>query len=237
MATRAERRQARLPPPLIPAFLWRWIPALLLVLAAIAGVLAVYVNGKVGALSSERGITDWLRGLDVPDHTWGVGLAPGSAVFFVVVVVALAGWTIWQRNWPALVACATVPGAVVLVEEVLKPIADRRYAWYLPLCYPSGTAAGVAAWTTLAWLLAVPFLRRPLWRGLLALGFALLTLGTAVAVVASEKHLPLDAVGGVAVGMGVVLACAAVIDIVTRAHREPRRAPVVPRPARVPASD
>lgn len=226
MATRAERRHRRRPVPLIPAYLWRWVPPIVLVLAAVAGWGAWYVHGKTGALASERGITEALRDLTVPDGTWGGALAPGSAVFFVLVVLALAAWAVWWRNWPALVACATVPGAVLLVEEVLKPLADRRYDWYLPLCYPSGTAAGVAAWTTLAWLLVVPLIARPLWRGLLALAFALLTLGTAIAVVAAEKHLPLDAVGGVAVGMGVVLACCALIDIATAAHRQP--APDVP---------
>ena len=48
------------------------------------------------------------------------------------------------------------PGAVVFVEAILKPIVDRHYICGTTLYYPSGTAAGVAAWTTLVWLLAVP---------------------------------------------------------------------------------
>ena len=71
------------------------------------------------------------------------------------------------------------------------------------------------------WLLAVPLLRRPGLRVALALVLGALTTLTALAVIASDKHLPLDAVGGVAAGMAIVLGCAALIDRVTHAHRAP----------------
>ena len=93
---------------------------------------------------------------------WDFGRRARVAAFFGAVVVGLAVWAIARRSWPALIACATVPGAVLLVEQILKPLVDRRYIWgYGEHYYPSGTAAGVAAWTTLVWLLAVPLLRRP----------------------------------------------------------------------------
>ena len=63
-----------------------------------------------------------------PGRLWDFGLALGSPAFFGAVVVALAMWAIARRSWPALVACATVPGAVLIVEQILKPLVDRRYA-------------------------------------------------------------------------------------------------------------
>ena len=70
-------------------------------------------------------------------------------------------------------------------------------------------------------MLAVPLLHSTRARLGLALALAGLAVLDAVAVVASAKHLPFDAIGGVATGMAVVLACAALIDIVTGAHRDP----------------
>jgi membrane-associated phospholipid phosphatase len=208
--------------PLIPDFLWRWVGLLIAALTAVMVGFAVLTKGDIGPRPFERSIIDEVRYSDVPEALWKFGLALGAPAFFAVVVVALAVWAIARRSWPALIACATVPGAVLLVEAILKPLVDRRYALDSTLYYPSGTAAGVAAWTTLTWLLAVPVVRRPALRLALAVALAGLTALTAVSVVAMDKHLPLDAVGGVATGMAVVLACAAIIDLVTHAHPRTR---------------
>lgn len=207
--------------PLVPDFLWRWTWPILGALTGIVVVLAILTSERIGPFGVEQQVIDELRGSALPEHLWDFGLALGAPRFFGAVVIALAVWAIARRSWPALVACATVPGAVVIVEEILKPIVDRQDAWHEVLYYPSGTAAGVAAWTTLTWLLAVPVIRKPGLRVALASGLGTLTALSAVAVVASDRHLPLDAVGGVAAGMAVVLACAALIDLVTGAHREP----------------
>ncbi len=207
--------------PLIPDFLWRWIGWILGVLTAIVAVFAALTSNEVGPFPVEQRVMNTLRHADVPYRLWRFGLALGSPVFFAAVVIALAAWALARRSWPILIACATVPGAVIIVEAVLKPLVDRRDAWHDVLYYPSGTAAGVAAWTTLVWLLAVPLLRRPGLRVALALVLGALTTLTALAVIASDKHLPLDAVGGVAAGMAIVLGCAALIDRVTHAHRAP----------------
>jgi membrane-associated phospholipid phosphatase len=206
--------------PLIPDFLWRWVGAVIVVLSAVVVGFALLTTGDTGVRGFERPIIDHLRFSSVPTALWRFGLALGAPWFFVVVVLALALWAAVRRSWPALVACATVPGAVILVEAILKPIVDRRYYHFdTTLYYPSGTAAGVAAWTTLAWLLAVPLLKRPALRLALAVALFGLTVLTAMSVVAMDKHFPLDAVGGTACGMAVVLACASIIDLVTHAHR------------------
>jgi membrane-associated phospholipid phosphatase len=207
--------------PLIPEFLWPWMGWILGVLVAIVAAFAALTSNEVGPFPFEQRIMDTLRHSDVPWRLWRFGLALGSPAFFAAVVIALAAWAIARRSWAGLIACATVPGAVIIVEGFLKPLVDRRDAWHDVLYYPSATAAGVAAWTTLVWLLAVPLLRRPGRRLALAVALGALTTLTALAVVASDKHLPLDAVGGVAAGMAIVLGCAALIDRVTHAHEVP----------------
>jgi hypothetical protein len=209
--------------PLVPDFLWHWVGWLIGVLVAIVATFAVLTKGDLGPWPSEQRVIDALLDSGIPHWVWNFGLVVGSAAFVIVVVVAFAIFAIWNRSWPALVACATVPGAVVLAELILKPIVDRHYIWGKgALYYPSGTATGVAAWTTLAWLLAVPFLSTPRARVLLALALGSVAVLDAVAVVAALKHLPLDAIGGFATGMAVVLSCAAVIDVITGAHRAPK---------------
>jgi membrane-associated phospholipid phosphatase len=206
--------------PLIPDFLWPWVGWLIGVLVATVATFGIMVNGDLGPWPSEQRVIDALLDSGIPRGFWDAALVFGSAAFFIAVVVALAIFALWNRSWPALVACATVPGAVVLVELILKPVVDRHYIWGEgALYYPSGTAAGVAAWTTLLWLLAVPFLRTPRARVLLALGLGFIAVLVAVAVVAALKHLPIDAIGGFATGIAVVLSCAAVIDVVTGVHR------------------
>jgi membrane-associated phospholipid phosphatase len=231
-------RRGRRDAPLIPDFLWRWIGLVIVVLSAVVVGFALLTRGDIGARGFERPIIDELRYSEVPTALWRFGLALGAPAFFAAVVLGLALWASVRRSWPALIACATVPGAVVLVEQILKPLVDRRYYDLdSTLHYPSGTAAGVAAWTTLVWLLAVPLIRRPALRLALAIALFALTALTALSVVAMDKHLPLDAVGGAATGMGVVLACAAVIDLVTGAHRQPRADERAPRAAATTPTD
>ena len=205
--------------PLVPEFLWPWTGWILGILVAIVAGLAILTSSRVGPFGVEQQVVDRLRASAIPHRLWDVGLTLGAPVFFGAVVVGLALWAIARRSRPALVACAAVPGAVIVVEAIIKPIVDRTDAWHEVLYYPSGTAAGVAAWTTLLWLLAVPMIRKPGLRLALALVLGALTGLTALAVVALDKHLPLDAVGGVAAGTAIVLGCAALIDRVTHAHR------------------
>jgi membrane-associated phospholipid phosphatase len=188
-------------------------------LTVVVVALAILTSQRIGPFGFEQTVIDALRGSTVPHPFWTFGLTLGGARFFGVVVVALAAWAIARRSWPVLIACATVPGAVLIVEQILKPIVHRQDRWHDALYYPSGTAAGVAAWATLVWLLAVPLIRSPRLRLVLALGLGALTILTAMAVIGSDKHLPLDTVGGIAAGMVIVLACASLIDRITGAHR------------------
>jgi len=119
-----------------------------------------------------------------------------------------------RRRRGAALACLAVPGAVALTEFVLKPLVGRTiHGAYL--CFPSGHAtASFALATTCAVLLASP--ARPRLPGavrlLLVLGAAVVAAAVAIAMVALRHHYFTDAVAGTAVGVGMVLLTALLID-------------------------
>jgi hypothetical protein len=207
--------------PLIPDFLWPWTVPIVTGCAVVVGVIGVLLRDRIGPRSFEQSIVESLDSTGVSRRMFRLGLEFGSPRFFAAVLIALALWAAVRRSPTELIACAAVPAAVVLVEAVLKPLVGRT--WELPdsaSTYPSGTAAGVAAWTTLTWLMAVPQVRSAGLRLGLAIALGAVTVLTAIAVVGAHRHFALDAIGGVAVGVGTVLGTAAVIDVVTGAHRE-----------------
>jgi membrane-associated phospholipid phosphatase len=204
--------------PLIPEYLWRWIGPLLGVLSMIVVAGGVLIAGKTGPLAFERRIMDSIDSADVSRHLMRLGMQFGAPRFFAALVIALALWAAVRQSWPELIACAGVPAAVLIVELVLKPIIDRHYMNDV-LCYPSGTATGVAAWTTLTWLLAMPAVRSHGLRLSLAICLAALAALTAFSTVGDHAHYPLDAVAGFASGMGIVLGWAALIDRYTGVHQ------------------
>jgi membrane-associated phospholipid phosphatase len=216
--------------PLVPGALWPWVVPVVATLAVVVGVMGMLLRDRIGPRRYEARIMDALDGSGVSRRMFRTGLEFGSPRFFVAVLVALAIWAAVRRRPTELIACAAAPAAVVLVEAVLKPLVGRT--WELPdsaPTYPSGTAAGVAAWCTLVWLLAAPQVRSTGLRLGLAITLGAVTMLTGLAVVGAHRHLALDALGGAAVGVGTVLATCALIDVVTGAHRA--RAPAS-RPAR-----
>jgi membrane-associated phospholipid phosphatase len=208
--------------PLIPDYLWRWVVPVVAALALLVGAVGAWLRDVIGPRPIETRIMDAIDSWDVSRRVFRLGLEFGSPRFFAAVVIALALWAAVRRNPGELVACAAVPAAVVIVEAVLKPLVGRT--WELPhsaSTYPSGTAAGVAAWTALTWLFAAPAVRSAGLRVGLAITLGAVTMVTAVAVVGAHRHFPLDALGGVAVGVGTVLVTAALIDVIAGAHRQP----------------
>lgn len=214
-----ERERGRA--PLIPDFLWPWVVPLVASLVLIVAGLSAYLWDKIGPLAVEERVMDVIYGAGVRRHVYRLGLEFGAPWPFAAIVVVLLIWAAVRRSPTVFVACLALPAAVLFVEEILKPLVDRT--WELPdsvATYPSGTATGVAAWTTLVWLLAVPSVRSAGLRLGFAIALGAVTVLTAIAVVGDRRHLPLDSLGGVAAGIGFVLAWAAVIDVVTGAHRD-----------------
>jgi undecaprenyl-diphosphatase len=118
-----------------------------------------------------------------------------------------------------------VPAASALTEFALKPLVDRTLHGNLTL--PSGHATGMFALaaTCAVLLLDPPGRRVPAAVRLLLACLALLAATTvSLAMVARGVHYFTDAVAGAAVGTGVVLACALILDRRGRlAVRSPRQ--------------
>ena len=179
---------------------------LLLGMAAVAGIAFVH--------------HPWPNRLDM----WGDRLLPGprsplwardfatlgsmTVLVAGVVLVFLFGIL---RDWVRGIACAAAPViAVLIVQEIAKPLADRHSVVSGALSYPSGTAAAVAALATAFTLVMPPRARFPVaLLGFLAIG------GTGAAVIVLRWHYPTDVLGGVAVGVGSVF----VVDALLRVPR------------------
>ena len=98
-------------------------------------------------------------------------------------------------------ACAAAPlVAVLIVQDLAKPLVGRHLGLTGGSSYPSGTVAAVAA-LAMAFTLVMPRLLRPL----MAVVGAVATVGVSVAVIVLRWHYPTDALGGIGVGMGSVL--------------------------------
>jgi undecaprenyl-diphosphatase len=143
-------------------------------------------------------------------------------------VALLAGLVVWRRDRLRSLACLIGPGLAVGLAEVLKIIVGRRLEQ--ALCWPSGSAAAVAAMAT-ALVLAVG--GRPRWPVRLV-GASAVVLEV-VALVAYRSHYLSDALGGVLVGVGSVLLVDAVLHLrrrrrTTKAEKEPD--PPLSSPAR-----
>jgi membrane-associated phospholipid phosphatase len=119
-------------------------------------------------------------------------LVVGVSVVFVVGLM---------RDWVRAVACALAPLiAVLIVQDLAKPLVGRHLGLTGGSSFPSGTVAAVAALATAA-TLVVPGVVRPL----VAVAGTVATVGTCAAVVVLRWHYPTDALGGIGVGVGSVL--------------------------------
>jgi membrane-associated phospholipid phosphatase len=139
----------------------------------------------------------------------------GGQVPVAVLTAALILACLATRRWRgAALAGLAVPGAVALTEYVLKPLVGRTILSGYD-SFPSGhTTALFALAATFAVLLAGP--ARPRLAGavrlLLILGAALIAAGVAGSMVARGYHYFTDTVAGTAVGIGIVLLTALIID-------------------------
>jgi membrane-associated phospholipid phosphatase len=200
---------------LLPVRLRR--PAALLVAgcAAVTALLALAVSHQARPDGLDAAVDTWirdgLRGYQGPLHLMAdLGdLIPVTLMIGALVTACLAAR--WWRG--AVLAALAVPAAVALTEAVLKPFIGRSLDGYQS--YPSGHATALFALAaTCAVLLANP--PRPRLPGavrlLLVLGAALIAATVAVAVVVLRYHYFTDTVAGAAVGVGIVLLAALILD-------------------------
>ncbi len=120
-----------------------------------------------------------------------------SGVLIGVVVLIVVGVT---QDWVRAVVSALAPiGAVLVVDQVAKPLIGRHIGGVVG-SYPSGTVTAVAALATGAVLVAPRVCKAA--ATILA---SLVVIGICAAVVVLRWHYPTDALGGACVGIGAVL--------------------------------
>jgi membrane-associated phospholipid phosphatase len=181
----------------------------------LAGGLVLLGGAAVAGLAFVH--RPWPNRLDVlgyrffpaADPRWAVDAAKlGSLTALVVGVAAVFVVGVW-RDAVRAVACAVAPvAAVLIVQDLAKPLVGRHIGLSGGSSYPSGTVAAVAALATAA-VLVVPRLVRPL---MAAVGLAAV-VATSAAVIVLRWHYPTDALGGIAVGVGAVLATDALFHV------------------------
>jgi len=210
---------------------------LLAACAAIVTGLAVYLAVQGGPAWPDASLDPWIQA-EMGHFPFLLRWLPrvgtlGPVTLMTLILMAAGAAT---RNWlGAVVAGVAEALAVGLTEYVLKPYVGGP----IGQAFPSGHAASMFALAaSSAVLLAEPphgrsilaFLKFRTVRLLLVLMALVLAAAVAAAQVAVGAHVFTDAVGGAAVGVGVVLACALALDSVTgqayQAYRA-RRAPAV----------
>jgi membrane-associated phospholipid phosphatase len=158
------------------------------------------VDGRIrGGLDRFPGLLHLLAGLG--------GLLPVTVLTAALVAACLVAR--WWRG--AALAGLAVPAAVALTEYVLKPIVDRSINGYPS--FPSGHATAMFALAaTCAVLLASPPRLPGAVRLLLVAAAVAVAAAVPTAMVALGYHYFTDTVAGTAVGIGMVLLTALLID-------------------------
>jgi membrane-associated phospholipid phosphatase len=222
---------APVPQALLPGWL-RWPAAVLLaVCAAVTAALAVHFAGQDQPGRLDAAIDPRIRA--------GLGHFPrllswlpdlGTLAPVALIVLALVFACAVTRRWSgAALTAIAVPAAIGLTEYVLKPVVGRGLGQSLP----SGHATAMFALAAVcAVLLVDPPGRRV--RGVIRLLLVLAALTVAAAVSAAmvaigahhftdTAHHFTDTAAGAAVGTGLVLASALVLDLATGRKRRLRR--------------
>jgi membrane-associated phospholipid phosphatase len=143
------------------------------------------------------------------DSRWAHDFASlGSLTVLVVGVLVVFAIGLF-RDWVRAIACASAPViAVLIVQDVAKPLVGRHLGMGGASSFPSGTVAAVAALAT-AFTLVMPALLRPV----VAVAGTLATVGASAAVIVLRWHYPTDALGGIGVGIGAVLVMDALLHV------------------------
>lgn len=174
------------------------------------GLGVVALEGAIVAHRPVAGALDrWLQDVVPGSHAAAYVDVTWFRYPWVVVVGAVVLAAVSLRRDPRrAIACLIGPPlAVVLGQEVIKPLVGRTLGG--SLTYPSGSTTGAAALAVAA-ILAVP----PRWKwvtAVVAVGYA---LWMTIAVVALRWHFPTDSLGGAVLGVAVVLVVDAMCHVV-----------------------
>jgi len=201
--------------PLLPGKLRRLAVVTTAVCVAVTALFGVLVYHQNGAGFMDRKIDHLLhrsiglhRGLLEP-------LAKlGDQLPVTVMAVALVVGCLLVRRWNGAVMVAVgTSAAIVVTEYLLKPLVGRTLGG--GDSFPSGHATGMFAIATAFCVLiaAPPRLKLTTWqRRVLAVCAFLFAASVPVAMVGLNHHYFTDIVAGAAVGIGMVLVTALVLD-------------------------
>ncbi len=212
------KRARRLPGPAATTLMGTGIELLVgagfMALAALAGL--VFVQRPL----PNRLDTFWMQILPA-NYTagWAHELTHFGSLPALIIGMAILLAVGLSRDWVRGIGCAVAPiVAVLIVQEVAKPLIEGHVKSYGDPSYPSGTVTVVTALATAAVLVTPRVLR-----GVTACIGLLAVLATCSAVVVLRWHYPTAAIGGVCVGAGAVLLVDALL------HLPPAlRSPAVP---------
>jgi membrane-associated phospholipid phosphatase len=165
----------------------------------------------------DHAVDSWVIGLHIRSGTLELisrlGDLPAMTVMTGAVAVACLAV---RRLTGALLTVIGVLVALGLTEDVLKPLVDRTITINHYLTYPSGHTTGLFALSTaLAVVLLSPRSGRPrpaVRIGVVAVAVVVSCL-VGMAMVGLEFHYFTDTIGGAAVGIGVVLGIAFLLDV------------------------
>jgi membrane-associated phospholipid phosphatase len=210
-----QGEQRRDPPPLLPAGTRR--PAALLAAGCLVLVAAL------GAISAHQGhgdaidrvVDSWVIGLRIPLHALSLVSRLGGVTATTLLTAALAVACLAARRLAgAVLAVGGVALASALTEFVFKPLVHRTINGFLS--YPSGHTTGLFA---IAAAVAVVSLAPGSGRPRLAVRIAAVAAAAVIAfavgltMVAQQFHYFTDTIAGAAVGIGVVIGVAFVLDL------------------------
>jgi undecaprenyl-diphosphatase len=188
------------------------VAACCLVLVAVLGSLSAH-QGHGDAI--DRAVDSWVIGLGIPRHTLSLFSRIGGVTATTLLTAALAvACLAVRRIRGAVLAVAGVALASALTESVLKPLVHRTIYGFLS--FPSGHTTGLFA---LAAALAVVLLApssgrsRPAVRVAAVAAAVVVATAVGLAMVGQHFHYFTDTIAGAAVGTGVVIGVAFLLDL------------------------
>jgi membrane-associated phospholipid phosphatase len=193
-------------------------PAAGLILACC--IVVVAVTGAFAWRSShgdavDRPVDSWIRNLFAADHEalHLVSELGGRNAVVVLTLAVIAGCLLAGQVAGAALAAISLPVTSCVVELVLKPLVHETISG--SATFPSGhTASTIALAAVIAVLLANPPRGRPSRpaRVVIAAAAGCVAFAVGIAMVGLGFHYFTDVIAGAAVGTGVVLATAFLLD-------------------------
>jgi membrane-associated phospholipid phosphatase len=178
-------------------------------------VLAVLVAHTSGPDVLDRVVDDWLKGqLGGHPRVLILLMDPGEPMQSVILTALVAAACLAARRLQG--AVLTIVSALLasgVAELVLKPLVHRTLGTFV--VYPSGHTCRAFALATIIVVLLLSPPKRTIRPAVKIAVAALLFLGgcaVAVAVICLDFHYFTDTIGGAALGAGVVIATAFVLD-------------------------